>query len=99
MNNDEEIFTKHYIENKPISIEFDEKIISDNKLLIKKFKDNNLISESHHFNIEEDDNQDETKYFENVIEGTIKNRNLYCSYLDYFDKMWMGNKVSKSIFF
>ena len=96
MNNEEEIFTKHYIQNKPIAVEFNERSISDNKRLLSQFKENNLIRESHHFSLEEDDNQDETKYFENVIEGTLKNPELYCSYLDYFDKMWMGNKVQRS---
>jgi hypothetical protein len=96
MNNEEEIFTRHYIENKPISLEFNEETISSNKRLLSEFKKYNIIAETNHYDIGEIDQDEKNQYFENVIDNTLKNNNLYCSYLDYFDKMWMNNKVNKS---
>lgn len=99
MNNDEEIFTKHFVESKPVSAEFNQDTINTNKKLLKEFLKHNLITETHHFDTNEIDKDNEKEYFENVIEGTLQNQNLYCSYLDYFDKMWMNNKSAKSKIF
>jgi hypothetical protein len=96
MNNDDNIFSKHNNENKTISMAFDHNSILANKTLLNQYKQHNLIKESHHYSLDEDVDEDENKYFENVIDSTLKNQNLYCSYLDYFDKMWMGNKIQKS---
>jgi capsule polysaccharide export protein KpsC/LpsZ len=93
MNNEDEIFTKHYCENKTISVEFNDETITANKKLLNEFKQHNLIKQNHHFSIE-DVEDEENKYFENVIDSTLKNQSLYCSYLDYFDKMWMSNNTT-----
>lgn len=101
MNNDaynyedeDNIFNKHNLENKKLHIVFDNDVINSNKNLLKEFTKNKIISQNHHFSIEDSEmNEEDDKYFGNVIENTLKNENLYCSYLDYFDKMWIGNKT------
>ena len=30
-------------------------------------------------------------YFKHIMQETMNNENLYCSYLDSFDKMWIAN--------
>ncbi len=95
---DNNLFQKHYTVPKKLDLVFDDNTINLNKKLLKEFKNNGLIKEIHHFNTEDTEmNEKDDKYFGNVIENTVKNQNLYCSYIDYFDKMWMGNKVKGKI--
>ena len=98
----EKIFSRH-VNNETImnkkEVQFDNNTVNENKKTIELYRNNNLIKENHHFSLENDDMEIETDnetnaYFKDVVDNTIKNDSLYCSYLDYFDKMWMKNKIS-----
>jgi hypothetical protein len=106
-----ELFSKHKHSRQVINtVKFDKNDVINNKLQIEGFKDKNLIKERNYFQIEEFDKEnindnpggqfEETKkdkYFNKIIKETLENESLYCSFLDYFDKMSIKNKFSKNI--
>ena len=106
------IFSKHQDTeiNKKSLITFNDDVMQKNKKEIEEFRNHNLISSEKHFNMDDEDDifkiqtdknvkkNKKDDYFNNVIQETLNNDNLYCSYLDYFDKIWMKNKSSKHSF-
>jgi hypothetical protein len=46
---------------------------------------------------QKDEGKNHKSYFKNVLDDTLKNDSIYCSYLDHFDKIWIKN--SKIIFY
>jgi hypothetical protein len=92
---------------KPV-VHFNEADVKNNKKEIQKFQQENLIRMNKHFCLadEEFDNENEKKefefenknkkkenYFKSLVDETMKNDSLYCSYLDYFDKIWAKNNI------
>jgi hypothetical protein len=116
-NEDEEIkqiFSKHLNSTvNKVKVNFDNKEIKENQLLLDKYIESNLITQQSHFCLEdkvEDEEEAKEKskedkenklnssYFKSIYEDTLKNDSLYCSYLDTFDKFWVKNSKDKLIF-
>jgi hypothetical protein len=98
----EERFNKHIEKNNRPKLVFDNQTVKDNKKLIKEFTNLNLLQETHHFSLDDMDQDTELEsadqnYFGDIIESTLKNESLYCSYLDQFDKMGVDNLKSNSL--
>jgi hypothetical protein len=92
-------FNKNQLIKKQIHFCIDDKelhVMSDDKDEEEEDTNKNIFSQN---NQENKENYSNKGYFKSIMEETMKNDSLYCSYLDSFDKMWIKNSKINEILF